>query len=151
MHYFVLIDSFCAPAVAQHMQDVRKLRSLGIMLGMESCDWEYARTNSCSPADVALQMADWWIRTSSNASWKGLATIMMQPAIKEVRIAQNIRKFCPGLSDDSWTSSVGSLSAPLSSFIGYIPNQYQSSYIGLLLRTCTTDPKSYCCYFFKQH
>ena len=135
MQYLILAVSFSALDVAQHIQNVRKLRSLGIMLGMESSDWDYIWTGG-PPNAVRIRLAHRWINSGRSASWEELSRILVLPAMKEVRIAQNIQQFSRGYSGDSGISSVDSLSSSLSSTIGFVPVQYQTSHIGLYSIVC---------------
>lgn len=119
--------------MAQRIQDVCKLKSLGIMLGIESGkDWDYIVKGG--PLEARTRLADRWIKISGRrASWEELERIMMQPALKEIRIARDIRQnvISRGYSNDSGITSVVSISSSLSSTTGIVPVQYQNIHIGI--------------------
>ena len=111
--------------VAEKIEEVKKLKSLAILMNMSSRDWDYVMKGV--PVERKRErLAQLWVKKKNKESLQLLEKILIQPAVNERRISQQISR---DLSGDSGTGSIGSPNSSLTSSVE-LDSSYQQMSIG---------------------
>ena len=76
--------------VARYINKVKKKKSMAILMGLEAEDWKRIGINGPSEKKHE-RLAEWWVRKNGEKSLQLLENILLEPALQEKRISQEIK------------------------------------------------------------